>query len=93
MLPDSLEISIKTMSEKSGVKARLTLTLYHKVTNDGISRRLYIHYNCDRIWENPAYRHNAQVTLCVFLAAQVVQFLSHSCQRTFLLTIAVPYGG
>ena len=52
---------------------------------------------CDRIWENPPYGINAQFAQCAFLVPLVrtfkVQILSYTCQRTFLLTVTVVYGG
>ena len=44
---------------------------------------------CDWICGNLACRQNAQVAQCAFLSP----VLSYPYQRTFLLTIAVAYGG
>ena len=44
-------------------------------------------FNCDRICKNPACREKLRSNIVK------VQFLSYSCQRTFLLTVTIAYGG
>ena len=63
----------------------------------GIGPFFHLHVYMWPYLTNPAYGIRALFAQCAFLVPQVknvkVEFLSYSCERTFLLTFTVIYGG